>query len=64
MKATFNWLKQFPRLALFVLLALASFRSHAADKLTVIINQQTISAYRTADLASLARALDEIKGKF
>ena len=52
MKATFNWLKQFPRLALFVLLAFASFRSHAADKLTVTINKQIISAYRTADLES------------
>jgi len=50
MQATFNWLKQFSRLALVALLALASFRSHAADKLTVVINKQTISAYRTADL--------------
>lgn len=52
MKATLNWLKQFPRLILFVLLVLAPFHSHAADKLTVTINKQTISAYRTADLES------------
>ncbi|HXI70158.1 MAG TPA: hypothetical protein VNN22_07355 [Verrucomicrobiae bacterium] len=52
MKATLNWLKQFPRLTLFVLLAFASFRSLAADKLTITINKQTISAYRTADLES------------
>ncbi len=37
---------------MFVLLALVSFRSHADDKLTVTINKQTISAYRTVDLES------------
>ncbi len=52
MKATLNWLKQFSRLALVALLVLTSFRSHAADKLTIIINKQTISAYRTVDLES------------
>ena len=52
MKPTLNWLKQFLRLALVALLALASFRSYAADKLTVTINKQIISAYRTADLES------------
>ena len=52
MKTALNWLKQFQRVALIVLLALVSFRSHAADKLTVTINKQIISAYRTADLES------------
>lgn len=52
MKATHHWLKQFSRLALIALVALVSFRSHAADKLTVTINKQTISAYRTVDLES------------
>ena len=52
MKATLNWLKQFPRLTLFVLLAFVSFRSLVVDKLTITINKQTISAYRTADLES------------
>jgi len=52
MQVALNWLKKFPRLALIALLALVSSRSHAADKLTVTINEQTISAYRTADLES------------
>jgi hypothetical protein len=41
---------EFCRLALAALLTLASFRSNAGDKVTVTINKQTISAYRTADL--------------
>lgn len=52
MKAILNWPKQFQCLALIALLALVSFRSHAAEKLTITINKQIISAYRTADLES------------
>lgn len=40
----------FHRLALVTFLALSSICADAADKVTVTINKQTISAYRTADL--------------
>ena len=41
---------QLGRVALIVLLAFACCNISAADKVTVTINKQTISAYRTADL--------------
>jgi hypothetical protein len=44
--------KQFLHLVLIGLMALISFPVFAADKLTITINKQTISAYRTADLES------------
>jgi hypothetical protein len=43
-------IKPFHCLALATILALVSLCSDAADKVTVTINKQTISAYRTADL--------------
>jgi len=44
--------KAFHRLALVAFLAFVSPCADAADKVTVTINKQTISAYRTADLES------------
>ena len=41
---------QFCRSALTVVLNFVVFQANAADKMTVTINKQTISAYRTADL--------------
>lgn len=41
---------QLYRLALVALLSFSCFCAHAADKVKVTINKQTISAYRTADL--------------
>jgi hypothetical protein len=67
MKVTLNWLKQYVdfnwspeeltwqliivRLVLIGALLLASMSVHAADKLTMRINNQTVSMYRPADLA-------------
>lgn len=42
--------KAIHRLALVAFLTLVSIRTSAADKVTVTINKQTISAYRTVDL--------------
>jgi hypothetical protein len=44
--------KVFRRLALVAFLAFASTYADAAEKLTITVNKQTISAYRTADLES------------
>ena len=68
MKVTLNWLKQYVdfnwsteelterilvvRQVLIVAFLLVSINSNAADKMTIMINRQTISAYRTIDLES------------
>jgi hypothetical protein len=68
MKVIPNWLKQYVgfdwsleeltgrilivRQVLIVAFLLVSINVNAADKMTVIINRQTISAYRTIDLES------------
>ena len=68
MKVTLNWLRRFAdfklwpkeltgrlsivRHTVIVALLLASANVIAADKVTIMINKQTISAYRTVDLES------------
>jgi hypothetical protein len=68
MRLTLNWLKQYidvnwlpkelierilvVRQALIVAFLLISINVNAADKMTIMINRETISAYRTVDLES------------